>query len=419
MPFVQAKCCNCGANLEVNSEHDAAICKSCGTPFIVEKAINYFISSSNGGSVDFEIVGGVLKKYVGPAIEITIPDNVLEIGENAFSGLKYIQTVTFPKSIRVIAAKAFKDCSSLQSVRIPDDCELVSIGESAFYNCKSLKTFRLPKYLKTIEESTFMNCSSLKYVTILDTYELQNVKKLAFCGCTSLEYFHDVETLKHFKTIEENAFWNCIKLKSFRLPDNENIKISPFAFRYCWDIKFVFPSSYDQLMRFAFYMEAKGIRILNEDQSSNKYFYFNDTCYESGYLIRRFKQENCISLIYVNSGEMSVYDEIAGGSFKAKFVSFVPYYLNSNYMNGDTGFNYYIGYHSYPLDEVRFESDYSKFSKDLDIAHKEIAQLLDSAGMEGYSITKIQAPIMKKEKNKMIKEGTQSFLHIKIPLFAQ
>ena len=40
MSLVEAKCTNCGAKLEVDNTKDAAICPSCNSPFIVEKAIN-------------------------------------------------------------------------------------------------------------------------------------------------------------------------------------------------------------------------------------------------------------------------------------------------------------------------------------------------------------------------------------------
>ncbi len=44
--LVPAKCLNCGGILEVNPLQDAAICKFCNTPFIVNKAIeNYNITS--------------------------------------------------------------------------------------------------------------------------------------------------------------------------------------------------------------------------------------------------------------------------------------------------------------------------------------------------------------------------------------
>ena len=42
MPLVAAKCTQCGAAVEVDSAKDAAICKACSMPFIVEKAINHF-----------------------------------------------------------------------------------------------------------------------------------------------------------------------------------------------------------------------------------------------------------------------------------------------------------------------------------------------------------------------------------------
>lgn len=42
MPLVQAKCTVCGANIEVDSASEAAVCKHCGAAFIVEKAINNY-----------------------------------------------------------------------------------------------------------------------------------------------------------------------------------------------------------------------------------------------------------------------------------------------------------------------------------------------------------------------------------------
>lgn len=42
MPLVAAKCTQCGAELQVDSSHEAAVCQFCGTPFIVEKAINNY-----------------------------------------------------------------------------------------------------------------------------------------------------------------------------------------------------------------------------------------------------------------------------------------------------------------------------------------------------------------------------------------
>lgn len=42
MPLVACNCTNCGAQLEVDDSNEKAVCQFCGTPFIVEKAINYY-----------------------------------------------------------------------------------------------------------------------------------------------------------------------------------------------------------------------------------------------------------------------------------------------------------------------------------------------------------------------------------------
>ena len=51
--FVPAACPKCGGQLEVDPTQEAAVCKYCGTPFIVEKAIqNYNIANAHIDHVD-------------------------------------------------------------------------------------------------------------------------------------------------------------------------------------------------------------------------------------------------------------------------------------------------------------------------------------------------------------------------------
>lgn len=61
MAFVPAKCTQCGANIAVDDSKEAAICSSCGTPFITEKAIQNFNISYNTTNVqntNYNIEGG-------------------------------------------------------------------------------------------------------------------------------------------------------------------------------------------------------------------------------------------------------------------------------------------------------------------------------------------------------------------------
>ena len=76
---------------------------------------------------------------------------------------------------------AFKDCTALQEVTLPDGVQV--IGEYAFIRCAALTTVNLSQVTR-IDESAFRGCTSLKTLT------LDNVAAIgldAFYGCTGLE----------------------------------------------------------------------------------------------------------------------------------------------------------------------------------------------------------------------------------------
>ena len=55
MSLVKAQCTNCGGTLDVDNSKEAAICPYCNTPYIVEKAINCYVTNNisvNGDSVE-------------------------------------------------------------------------------------------------------------------------------------------------------------------------------------------------------------------------------------------------------------------------------------------------------------------------------------------------------------------------------
>lgn len=62
MPVVPAKCPQCGADIEVDTTHEAGLCKNCGAPFVTEKVLksqNIFITNNNDFSgANINIVSG-------------------------------------------------------------------------------------------------------------------------------------------------------------------------------------------------------------------------------------------------------------------------------------------------------------------------------------------------------------------------
>lgn len=177
MPLVQAKCTNCGANLEINNTLDAAVCPYCGAAFIVEKAVNNYNTTNHinagvvnvygGNSADFMIRGGVLEKYNGAAMEIVIPNSVKIIGDEAFQNCKGITSVVIPDSVKEIGKCAFENCTELESVTMANSIQ--KIGYSAFKSCWSLTAITIPASVQTIDSDAFRYCTSLRTVEIKGT----------------------------------------------------------------------------------------------------------------------------------------------------------------------------------------------------------------------------------------------------------
>ena len=131
---------------------------------------------------DFEIKGGVLKRYrglLGPAL---IPESVTSIGEEAFRGCESLTSVTIPESVTSIEKGAFRWCTRLRSVTIPES--VASIGEEAFCSCTSLRSVTIPESVTSIEKGAFRWCTSLTSVTIPES--VTSIGKSAFEECSSL-----------------------------------------------------------------------------------------------------------------------------------------------------------------------------------------------------------------------------------------
>ena len=120
MPFVQAKCPECGGMLAVDEEKRLAVCQFCGEPFVVQEAVNnyntYNTTNNNyntthnygeGTTVnvyedtnkDFVIEAGVLKEYHGESVDVIIPDTVLEISSKCFEEMN-LSSIKLPKSLK-------------------------------------------------------------------------------------------------------------------------------------------------------------------------------------------------------------------------------------------------------------------------------------------------------------------------------
>ena len=162
---------------------------------------------------------------------ITIPESVAAIGEYVFCNCVGLKEITIREGITSIGAGAFYGCSSLTSVMIPGS--VASISNCVFQKCTSLEEVTIPEGVTSIGTVAFQNCRSLKSVTVPGS--VVSIGKNAFQDCV---YLKEVTIREGVTSIEEGAFYNCCSLKSVTVPGSV-ASIADEAFYDCISLETV------------------------------------------------------------------------------------------------------------------------------------------------------------------------------------
>lgn len=211
----------------------------------------YIVSGYTGTSAEVKLPlllngGSGIKKVVGidanafknnkTITKITLGNNIEAIGESAFEGTTKLKLVEQISGVKSIGKSAFLG-SGVVSVALP--ATLTTLGESAFKNCSSLVSVRfetgaLPLI---IPASAFLE-SSVKTAVISDNilkinesaFQSTPLESLVFGSASRLEsigdYAFNGTKLKHvrlpnsLKTIGNEAFSEITSIKSVVLPSS-------------------------------------------------------------------------------------------------------------------------------------------------------------------------------------------------------
>ena len=174
-----------------------------------------------------------------------------------FAGMKSLQTIELPNSMKKIDGSLFWECSSLVSLTLPS--ELTTIGVNSLADCPNLMSIKIdknnPYYCS--DGAILFNKDKSKIILAkktLDAYSIPSsvtqIQSYAFAGCNSLIYL----TLPSGLTqIEDDTFYGCSSLKSLTLPSGVTL-IGKSAFYGCSSLRsLTLPSGVTQIGDWAFF----------------------------------------------------------------------------------------------------------------------------------------------------------------------
>ena len=170
---------------------------------------------------------------------IKFDGEVTTIGGSAFYNCSSLESITIPDSVTEIGNYAFDDCSSLESITIPDS--ITTIGNSAFSGCSCLTNVLitdLSAWCKidfgSYSANPLGNGANLylnnKLVTeLVIPSDITEIKSYAFNYCNSLIKLIIPDSVT---TIGDEAFYYCRSLTSVTIGDSVT-EIGNSAFQFC------------------------------------------------------------------------------------------------------------------------------------------------------------------------------------------
>ena len=254
-------------------------------------AIVGLLLSTNALAYDFK-VDGIYYNFLDKSaktVEVTYK------GFTSYTGYTsdYTGSVTIPSSVTYnyttysvteIGVCAFRECSDLTSVTIPNS--VTKIGSDAFWECSDLTSVTIPNSVTEIGEYAFRGCTRLRSIAIPNSVtEIGN------------NAFDDTPWYKtHRGTYINNVLYKYNESATSISIKDGTVSISPYAFRGCTDsISVTIPNSVTEIGRRAFY-GCSGLISVNIPNSVT----------EIGY----DAFDNCEGLTEVNISDLSAWCKI-------------------------------------------------------------------------------------------------------------
>lgn len=269
------------------------IIRGIGVAFLIAALLVATIPADRTNAVvldEFQMDHDSLDKYEGSKVIVTVPDDVKEIGPEAFADNQTLAQVDVGKNTKKIGHGAFANCPYLYSVVTHDNLEEIDsaafagdaklssitigggvskLGYGVFAGCNNLTSinisrnnshfvvvgnalynsdgdmlyaymggakatyFKMPNTVKNISKYCFWGNENLDSVSISSYVE--NIPGYAFSNCKNLK---TVNIPYSVTTIDAKAFENCVSLTDVSIPASVNY-IDPTAFDGCTKLNII------------------------------------------------------------------------------------------------------------------------------------------------------------------------------------
>ena len=158
------------------------------------------------------IQNGVLLGYYGTESNITLPNTVTKINDDALKGNKKIVSVTIPGSVTDIANNAFQGCPNLEEIIFtnPDKASNnLIIRINAFQNCPKLTKCEIPARANQVVGNIFKGCTSLTEIKVNANNPYYFAEDGVLFGPALVNYqpqYEDDYTLQSYPAGREGAY---------------------------------------------------------------------------------------------------------------------------------------------------------------------------------------------------------------------
>lgn len=281
---------------------------------------------------------------------VIIPQGITSLPDNIFSGCTCLTNVSIPKSVNTIGVKAFYNCQSLVAVEIPD--AVTTISDYLFYGCSKLASVTLPQGTTSIGEYAFSDCSSLGSLTL--PTQIASIAQYTFQNCTGLTTLGLPEGLQ---TIGLSAFYNCSGLEVVSIPKTLT-SIGKNAYYNCTSLKKVIIKDMSAWCKIAFASaESNPLhyaqRLYSDENTEIKDFYIPQNVTRIGNYA--FYNAEYLSRIYImNSTPPSIGANTFGNTCYTWTDVYVPKGAKENYQNASYWSNFKaIAEHEYNYNNIK------------------------------------------------------------------